>query len=79
MKIISILKDFLSMRMEHFIKANIKKINIMDMALYVLLMEILMMVNGLRVKKMELVRGRLRKGIVILVNGKEIEWMVLAY
>jgi hypothetical protein len=65
--------------MEHFIKANIKKINIMDMALYVLLMEILMMVNGLRVKKMELVRGRLRKGIVTLVNGKEIEWMVLAY
>lgn len=49
------------------------------MALYVLLMEILMMVNGLRVKKMELVRGRLRKGIVTLVNGKEIEWMVLAY
>ena len=79
MKIISILKDFLSMRMEHFIKANIKKINIMDMALYVLLMEILMMVNGLRVKKMELVHGRLRKGIVILANGKEIEWMVLAY
>lgn len=79
MKIISILKDFLSMQMEHSIKANIKKINIMDMALYVLLMEILMMVNGLRVKKMELVRGRLRKGIVTLVNGKEIEWMVLAY
>jgi hypothetical protein len=51
--------------MEHFIRASFKMIIIMDMVLYALLMEILMMVNGLMERKMGLVLGKILKDIVI--------------